>query len=65
MDIGNLIPQPESKFFRVKCPKCGNEQVIFDRSQLVVNCSVCEEVLLKPQGGKSELKAETLESLGS
>jgi len=24
-----LVPKPRSKFLRVKCPECGNEQIIF------------------------------------
>ncbi len=64
MDAKSLVPQPGSKFLRVKCSKCGNEQIVFDRSQVSVNCSVCEEPLLIVTGGKSEIKAEILESLG-
>ncbi len=59
-----LIPKPESNFVRVKCPKCGNEQVIFDRPSLAPRCSVCEEVLAEPTGGKAKIKAEILQVLG-
>ncbi len=64
MTTSASIPQPESRFLRVKCSKCGNEQIVFDRSQTAVNCSVCDEPLLTKKGGKSEIKAEVLESLG-
>ena len=64
MDAKSLVPQPGSKFLRVKCSKCGNEQIVFDRSQVTVNCSVCEEPLLNVKGGKCEIKVEVLEYLG-
>lgn len=59
-----LIPKPESNFVRVKCPKCGNEQVIFDKPSLAPHCSVCDEVLAEPTGGKAKLRAEVLQVLG-
>ncbi|HKM75801.1 MAG TPA: 30S ribosomal protein S27e [Candidatus Bathyarchaeia archaeon] len=59
-----LIPRPQSNFIRVKCPKCANEQVIFDRPSLAPHCSVCEEILAEPTGGKARLKAEVVQLLG-
>jgi small subunit ribosomal protein S27e len=61
---GELIPKPESIFVRVKCTKCGNEQVIFDRPSLAPHCSVCDELLAEPTGGKAILKAEVIQMLG-
>lgn len=61
---GELIPKPQSNFIRVKCAKCGNEQVIFDRPSLAPHCSVCNEALAEPTGGKAKLKGEVLQSLG-
>ncbi len=60
-----LIPQPRSNFLKVKCQKCGNEQVVFDRSSISVRCNVCEEFLLESRGGKAEIKSEILEPLGT
>jgi small subunit ribosomal protein S27e len=48
----------------VKCLKCGNEQVIFDRPSVAPRCSVCDELLAETTGGKAKLKAEVLQSLG-
>jgi small subunit ribosomal protein S27e len=58
-----LIPKPESVFIRVKCAKCGNEQVIFDRPSLAPRCSTCDEILAEPTGGKAKLKAEVVQVL--
>lgn len=58
-----LIPKPESNFLKVKCPKCGNEQVVFDRISVEVKCNVCEEPLAEPSGGKSKIKGEIVQVL--
>ncbi len=61
---GELIPKPQSSFIRVKCAKCGNEQIIFDRPSLAPRCSVCNEILAEPTGGKAKMKSEVLQVLG-
>jgi len=48
-----LIPQPRSKFVKVRCPDCGNEQVVFSHAAMVVRCLVCGRVLARPTGGKA------------
>ncbi|HXZ90698.1 MAG TPA: 30S ribosomal protein S27e [Candidatus Dormibacteraeota bacterium] len=61
---GELIPKPQSTFIRVKCAKCGNEQVIFDRPSVAPRCSVCQEQLADPTGGKAKIRSEVLQVLG-
>jgi small subunit ribosomal protein S27e len=58
-----FIPKPKSKFMRVKCSDCGNEQVIFNKSSNEVKCLVCGATLVKPTGAKAEIKGEVLEVL--
>ncbi len=50
-----LITQPRSKFLRVKCNDCGNEQVIFGCASTVVKCLVCGRTLAEPTGGKAKI----------
>lgn len=59
-----LIPKPGSNFLKVKCTKCGNEQVVFDRAAVQVKCNVCEDILLETQGGKAKIKGEVTQVLG-
>lgn len=54
---------PKSKFIKVRCNKCKNEQVIFGKCSTQVNCLVCNEVLATPSGGKSKIKGSVLEVL--
>jgi len=48
------------KFLKVKCEKCKNEQVVFERAACQVKCLVCGEVLAEPTGGKTSIKAKVL-----
>lgn len=47
-----------SKFVKVRCADCGNEQVVFSRPATEVACLVCDAVLARPRGGVGEFKAE-------
>ncbi len=58
-----LIPRPKSKFLRVKCPDCGNEQIIFSHATSIVRCNVCEATLAEPSGGKASIKGEVVTEL--
>jgi small subunit ribosomal protein S27e len=59
----NLISQPQSIFYKVKCNKCGNEQIIFNSTSTQVSCKVCDETLATPLGGKASIKGEIIEEL--
>jgi len=59
----NLIPVPRSKFLRVKCIDCGNEQVVFSHPSTKVRCQVCGATLVEPTGGKGIIKAKIIEIL--
>ena len=52
-----------SKFLKVRCPKCKNEQIIFGKSSTEIKCLVCDTELGSPSGGKTKLKARVLEVL--
>ncbi|MBS3172281.1 30S ribosomal protein S27e [Candidatus Woesearchaeota archaeon] len=54
---------PKSKFIKVRCSKCKNEQIIFDKASTEVKCLVCNEVLATSTGGKAKLKTSILEIL--
>ncbi|MCW3135193.1 MAG: 30S ribosomal protein S27e [Methanophagales archaeon] len=50
-----------SKFLRVKCTDCENEQIVFDHASSSVKCNVCGRTLVEPGGGKAEIKSEIIE----
>ncbi|MGB9740945.1 MAG: 30S ribosomal protein S27e [Candidatus Bathyarchaeia archaeon] len=55
-----LIPKPRSSFIRVKCLKCGNEQIIFSHATNRINCNVCGTELAEPSSGKAIIKGEII-----
>ena len=57
------IKQQTSKFIKIRCPKCKNEQIMFGKAASKVECLVCGKVLAEPTGGKSKVKARILEVL--
>ncbi|MGQ4872521.1 MAG: 30S ribosomal protein S27e [Promethearchaeota archaeon] len=57
------MPQPKSRFLRVKCLNCGNTQIVFGCAATEVRCLVCEKVLLQSTGGKARILTKILEVL--
>lgn len=57
------LKEPTSKFIKVRCNKCKNEQIIFGKPSTLIKCLVCEKALAEPQGGKAKIKAQILEVL--
>ena len=54
---------PVSKFIKVRCSKCKNEQIVFGKASTKVYCLVCGKILIEPTGGKSQVKDRILEVL--
>ena len=50
-------------FYRVQCPDCDNEQVVFGKASSVVNCAVCGTTLATPTGGDAEIHGEVVETV--
>lgn len=61
--VKTIIRGPSSRFIKVMCQKCKNEQIIFGKASGAVKCLVCGEVLATPTGGKADIKAKVLEVL--
>ncbi len=58
-----IIPKPRSVFLQVKCPDCGNEQVVFSHVAMTVHCNICGAVLAENTGGRAEIKGEVINVL--
>ncbi|MDD5416621.1 MAG: 30S ribosomal protein S27e [Candidatus Aenigmarchaeota archaeon] len=52
---------PNTKFLKVTCSKCKNEQIIFNKASSEVKCLVCGAILAETTGGKSKVKAKVLQ----
>ena len=60
-EVEKNILKPKSRFLRVKCPNCGNIQVIYSHASQIIKCSICGEILAVPTGGKAKIKGEVQE----
>lgn len=58
-----MLDTPKSRFIKVRCSKCKNEQIIFGNTSRIVKCLVCNKELAYPTGGKSRISARVLEVL--
>ena len=50
-----------SKFIKVRCNDCENEQILFDKATIPVSCHICGSKLAIPAGGKAKIKGKILE----
>jgi small subunit ribosomal protein S27e len=57
------LPGPKSRFLQVRCPDCGNEQIVFDHASTKVTCLVCGATIVRPQGGKAEIRGEVVKAV--
>lgn len=55
MGLKDAVPQPKSRFLKLKCSDCGNEQAAFGNSASLVKCLACGKILVRPRGGKAEI----------
>ena len=55
------MKKPDSKFIKVRCTDCENEQVLFNKASTIVSCHICGSKLAIPSGGKAKIKGEILE----
>ena len=53
----------QSKFVKVQCPKCNNEQIIFGKASSTVKCLKCDNILAKPSSGKAKIRSKVVEVL--
>jgi len=51
----------KSKFLKVICSKCKNEQIIYNKASTNVKCLVCDSVLSECTGGKSKIKSKVIQ----
>ncbi|HLD72641.1 MAG TPA: 30S ribosomal protein S27e [Candidatus Nanoarchaeia archaeon] len=53
----------KSKFIKVRCAKCKNEQILFGNCSSEVKCLVCNKEMAYPTGGKARIAGRVLEIL--
>jgi len=56
----NLIPKTRTKFLRLKCPACGNEQNVFSAASTKPRCLACNTELADTGASKIKIKTKVL-----
>lgn len=60
--IHAVLFMSRSKFLKIKCKKCRNEQLVFEKASIVVKCLVCGTELASPLGGKATIKSKIIQA---
>lgn len=50
-------------FYRVVCPECEHEQVVYGKAASAVECADCGATLATPTGGKAAFTGEVAETV--
>jgi small subunit ribosomal protein S27e len=53
-----LIPEPNSKFQKVKCKECDEENIVYSHASTPVTCKSCGNVISEPSGSRATLHGE-------
>ena len=61
--VEKFFKESTSKFIKIRCPKCKNEQIMFGKASTAVKCLVCSKLLSDTTGGKAKVRARILEVL--
>lgn len=49
------IPKPTSKFLKVNCKECGEQQIVYSHASTEVACKACGNTIANPTGSKAKL----------
>ena len=55
-----MLTTPKSKFIKVKCEGCKNEQTVFNKAATTINCLVCGKKIADSTGGKVKIEAKII-----
>ena len=56
-----LVPEPNSKFQKVKCKECDGENIIFSHASTHVTCKSCGNVIAEPTGAVASIHGKVSE----
>jgi len=57
------MKKTKSKFIKVRCEDCENEQILFNKASTSVSCHICGSKIAVPRGGQAKIKGKILEVL--
>ncbi|MDX1597017.1 MAG: 30S ribosomal protein S27e [Nitrosopumilaceae archaeon] len=56
------IPKPASKFQKVNCNECGEQQVVYSHATTLVACNSCGNTISSSTGSKAKINGKVLGS---
>jgi len=59
--LERVLFKPRSRFLKVKCSQCANEQIVFERPASNVKCRMCGITMVESTGGKGRVSGEIIE----
>ena len=57
------IPEPNSRFQKVKCAQCEEEQIIYSHTSTVIKCNSCGNTIAEPTGSIAKIFGKVSESI--
>ena len=57
------IPEPNSRFQKVKCAQCEEEQIIYSHTSTVIKCNSCGNIIAEPTGSIAKIFGKVSESI--
>jgi len=58
-----FIPEPNSKFLKVSCKECEEENIVYSHASTPVMCKSCGNIIAKPTGSKAQIIGKISETL--
>ena len=50
-----ISPEPNSKFLKVSCKECTEENIVYSYASTIVTCKSCGNVISTPTGAKARI----------
>ena len=57
-----LDPKPNSKFLKVNCKECEQENIVYSHATTAIMCKSCGNIITKPTGSKARIMGKNLGS---
>ena len=58
-----IVPKLRTKFLKLKCSACGNEQTVFSAATSVVKCLACNQILAETGAHKIRPRTKIIREL--
>jgi small subunit ribosomal protein S27e len=58
-----LIPEPSSKFQKVSCNECKEENIVYSHASSEITCKSCGNVIAEPTGAVANIHGKVLGSV--